>query len=400
MGFRNNLTGKSFGKLTVIGFDYSKNMWECTCSCGGHRFAKTKELTRGDVKSCGCLHRQKLSKDITGNRYGKLVAVRLDHRDEDGRAYWECRCDCGESVVVGIKILTVGNKTSCGHCIDKEMIGSRFGKLTVLSKDYIKNRKQYWKCKCDCGNIVSVPTGSLRSGNTKSCGCSHYNYEDLLGNKFNMLTPIKYVGASKWLCKCDCGNETVVASSDLKNNHICSCGCNNIAKSGSLCENEIRDFVYNYIDSSLVVLHDREVLDGHEIDIYIPSLSLGIEYNGSPYHASENGLYKNVGKYYHRDKFMLAKSKGVHLVSVFDLDYETNKVGVLSILHNLLSGEEDNIVPNSATIYTNNDYDCGSWLYRYNYVPIGQVEPEFFIYQGKYKVYRCGKTIWKRQGGV
>ena len=40
-------------------------------------------------------------------------------------------------------------------------------------------------------------------------------FDDKTGKKFNMLTVKKYLGSSKWLCKCDCGNECIVASALL-----------------------------------------------------------------------------------------------------------------------------------------------------------------------------------------
>lgn len=55
-------------------------------------------------------------------------------------------------------------------------------------------------------------------------------FEDLTGNRYGKLTVVKRVykdGERKthWLCKCDCGNETVVSSDNLKNGHTKSCGC-------------------------------------------------------------------------------------------------------------------------------------------------------------------------------
>ena len=51
------------------------------------------------------------------------------------------------------------------------MLNKRFGNLVVL-KEVDKSYNGYiYKCKCDCGNEVSVLGSSLRSGNTKSCGC-------------------------------------------------------------------------------------------------------------------------------------------------------------------------------------------------------------------------------------
>ena len=49
--------------------------------------------------------------------------------------------------------------------------------------------------------------------------------EDLSGKKYNKLYVIKYVGKSKWLCKCECGKNCIVIASKLKNGHTKSCGC-------------------------------------------------------------------------------------------------------------------------------------------------------------------------------
>lgn len=52
-------------------------------------------------------------------------------------------------------------------------------------------------------------------------------FKDISGQKFGRLTAIKYIGHSKWLCECDCGNVTKVYSGHLKNGHTKSCGCLN-----------------------------------------------------------------------------------------------------------------------------------------------------------------------------
>ena len=53
-----------------------------------------------------------------------------------------------------------------------DMIGKRFGKLTVIEESATRrNAKVYWICKCDCGNIISVRSIDLRNGHTLSCGC-------------------------------------------------------------------------------------------------------------------------------------------------------------------------------------------------------------------------------------
>lgn len=56
--------------------------------------------------------------------------------------------------------------------IIKDITGQRFGRLVVIK--YIgsnKEGKALWECKCDCGNIIKILGKSLRKGITKSCGC-------------------------------------------------------------------------------------------------------------------------------------------------------------------------------------------------------------------------------------
>ena len=53
----------------------------------------------------------------------------------------------------------------------ENLIGKKFGLLTVISQRESKNGKRMWECKCDCGTTVSISTDRLKSGHTKSCGC-------------------------------------------------------------------------------------------------------------------------------------------------------------------------------------------------------------------------------------
>ena len=55
----------------------------------------------------------------------------------------------------------------------EDLTGQKFNRLTVLERKYYEKEKRYfWTCRCDCGNIVEkVKTNNLKNGNTKSCGC-------------------------------------------------------------------------------------------------------------------------------------------------------------------------------------------------------------------------------------
>lgn len=52
----------------------------------------------------------------------------------------------------------------------EELTGKKFGRWTVLRRDYSKSQSAWW-CRCDCGTERGVFTSLLTSGNSKSCGC-------------------------------------------------------------------------------------------------------------------------------------------------------------------------------------------------------------------------------------
>jgi len=54
----------------------------------------------------------------------------------------------------------------------RDLTGQKFGHLTAMfATDKRVQGRVVWHCLCDCGNEIDVPSNSLVSGNTKSCGC-------------------------------------------------------------------------------------------------------------------------------------------------------------------------------------------------------------------------------------
>lgn len=58
----------------------------------------------------------------------------------------------------------------------KDITGQRFGRLVVVKRlENDKDNRAVWQCICDCGNVINVSGKHLRSGNTTSCGCKLHN---------------------------------------------------------------------------------------------------------------------------------------------------------------------------------------------------------------------------------
>jgi hypothetical protein len=52
------------------------------------------------------------------------------------------------------------------------LVGNKYGKLTVIAFAGVRNERTTWKCLCECGNEVIVYRNNLRpEGHTQSCGC-------------------------------------------------------------------------------------------------------------------------------------------------------------------------------------------------------------------------------------
>lgn len=187
--------------------------------------------------------------DLSGMRFGRLIVQERvqDRIQPSGQhcAMWQCVCDCGNTCVVSAPNLKSGHTQSCG-CLQKhrtsvahlaDLSGQTFGSVYVIERAGTYQSPDgasapLWLCQCSCGKYFIAHSGSLRSGATKSCGCSRRI--DLRGKQFGKLTVIApaddYVNAhgvaiTQWLCRCTCGTELVVRTRSLTSGNTQSCGC-------------------------------------------------------------------------------------------------------------------------------------------------------------------------------
>lgn len=256
---RENLVGRQFGRLTVLK-QTSKGSCLCRCECGNTITVQYSKLVNGNVKSCGCLQKKRRGRDITGMRSGKLVALEPTDEKRNGSIVWKCQCDCGKIVYQPAFKITGGVVKSCGCSRGekriKDLTGQRFGHLVALERLPEKYGNSYlWRCQCDCGNIVNVSASALISGNKNSCGClrterARDRINDITGKKFGRLTALEPTdkridGSVVWKCQCDCGQEIEVSCNNLVQGSVQSCGC-------LRTENEGPSKYMNYIDGTCV----------------------------------------------------------------------------------------------------------------------------------------------------
>ena len=120
------------------------------------------------------------------------------------------------------------------------LAGQKFNKLLALKPtDQRKGGCVVWECQCDCGNICYVSSRSLKSGNTKSCGCLNkekkierikkYNEEHsffqpgMVIEELTLLEPTTFRDGTNivWKCRCSCGKICYVNTNNLKIQKSC-----------------------------------------------------------------------------------------------------------------------------------------------------------------------------------
>lgn len=179
----------------------------------------------------------------------------------------------------------------------EDLSGKIFG--TLLVKEYIGSSK--WICECTkCGNTVYIYADWLKKNERLGRdGCKHAK-EIKIGDTFGYLTVVAksndYIkpksGAHEptWLCKCVCGRTKEILESNLKAFKSLSCG---------ICMTRVsipEKMIYYYLSKCFDDIQEQyrpDFLKGKEIDIYIPSLKVGIEYDGYRWHKD---VKKDINK--------------------------------------------------------------------------------------------------------
>jgi len=125
---RKDLTGKRFGRLTVLeyaGTKYNKDgknaraQWKCKCDCGNIRTVVSANLLLGRTKSCGCLcrdiNRELLKKNV--HKYLKKRKNYIQRLQDENKKLKEQIDFCEDALYQYIQIYGVERK--CSKYLDK-----------------------------------------------------------------------------------------------------------------------------------------------------------------------------------------------------------------------------------------------------------------------------------------
>ena len=104
-----------------------------------------------------------------------------------------------------------------------DITGQKFGRLTALRYSHTdaKSKKAVWECACDCGNTHYVTAKDLRSGNTKSCGCTKVERAKMLKYKDGRRSERLYGVWNTMMKRCYCTTSNTYRFYGAKGVKVC-----------------------------------------------------------------------------------------------------------------------------------------------------------------------------------
>lgn len=179
-----DITGKKFGRLTVIEFSHrrkDKIHYKCICDCGTEVKTRGANLKDGTTQSCGCLHKERTKKKNTTHGLSKTVEY---------RAYFAMKTRCYNQKDPGYKDWGGRGIKVCPEWLNdftvflKDM-GPRPSKQHSIER--INNDKGYCKVNCRWATIKE------QSRNRRSTNMVSYKGETLCIMDWAKKLDIKYV---------------------------------------------------------------------------------------------------------------------------------------------------------------------------------------------------------------
>ena len=313
--YKEAMLNKTFGFITVIDVYAhpvtNRAMCKYICKCGTIKEAEAKRIFSGKLLSCGCYKssyefKSKISQWFKNNpnkikerseKYSEWCKENPEKVKEKSEKYKQwCKDNPDKNIIRGDNISDIKKD-------------NRLNKLSLFSNDELS--------KIHPDDLKLVLNGSIKGNlllrvKCPNCGCYDYH-------RFDAIISLTNKTVSSQLCT----------------------NCYNAGKS------HYEDELYNYITSlgCTCLRNDRTILEGKELDLYIPDKKVAIEFNGSYWH---NETIKS--KYYHYDKFIECLNKGIRLISIYEYDYN-----IQSKCEKLLQIIKHAITNNTTRIYAR---DC------------------------------------------
>lgn len=384
-------------------FDYSKVIYvnskspvEIICKTHGSFFAKPNNLISNNSGCPVCSNCEKLTlekfieraKSAHGDKYdySKSVYKNIDTKilincKEHGD-FWQIPYDHLKGrgcIPCGIDKCATSNRRSLKAFIIQSI--KKHGAEYDYSRVIYKNAVTQIEIVCSIhGAFFQTPNGHLDSTGCPNCSTNALVSKEefinrsinLHGEKYEYQSVVFKNMNTKVFLTCKIHGDFLTLPKD----HIQKkSGCPKCAREATSSKQEIEVAEWLEAEGFEVIRNDREILNGFEIDIFIPSAAIGIEFHGAYWHHDDRLNHPRI----HETKALRAEKYGITLISVWDFDWITKKEFIKKmILHRLGKSEaekfnaRDGIIKTVSSKVASEFYDIthiqgAAWRAKENY---------------------------------
>lgn len=355
-----------------------KVLWDC--DCGRQRSIKFYDVVRGHTTTCGRCSMLS-TEHFRTTKFGSLKMISPNDFHLSSHEEVEWLCDCGQVTIRQVGLVTSGHTSSCGKCNLKTQeywALTEFGHLTMSKPETMSpgsNQEIEWKCRCG-GTLVSN-VYSVTSGRTVRCGLCRSKVTDWYTLNKNTLRSLKTPFQaseipSGWItalesvrthskpfrAKCGaCGSEYTPRWGNIVRGSSLTCGCVSNHVSGG--QREIANWLEN-LDLDVEIEHRIGI---YKYDLYIPSVSLLIEYHGLRWHSNPGSKHRDLIKYQN------AVENGYDFIAVFEDEWIFGRDKVKQLLKNrVLQSKVKSVRPSSCEIRSVSHQDVTPFYDKFHYI--------------------------------
>ena len=217
-----------------------------------------------------------------------------------------------------------------------EVHGERYDYSLV---DYLDTKTKVEIICKEHGSFLQTPNKHMQGRGCPSCGRERtieHNFltlDDFIkrarnvhGNRYDYSDSIYTSADSKMKIICEKHGKFL----QTPHNHLKGTNCPSCGASVSKPEIKLKDFIRSFYKGEIIT-NSKNIIPPMELDIYVPTLNLAIEFNGGYWH-SERFKDKN----YHLHKYNLCKEKGIRLVSIWEWEYLKDRDKIENFIKNLI----------------------------------------------------------------
>jgi hypothetical protein len=256
----------------------------------------------------------------------------------------------------------LSKKDFCNECKSDSYINEKLSKIKFDGFQYLEWKGEVVNIKCDnCSNIFKRKINAhIKLKNCPICKPNKDNKEIFIKksiethglNKYD-YSNVNYT-CSKDKVKLACKNGHQIEQK--ANNHLRGTGCPTCNRFNKK-ELSVLEFIKeNY--NGIIIRSDRSVLEGKELDIYLPDKNIAFEFNGLYWHSD---VYKD--KFYHLDKSKNCLKKGIQLINIWEDDWDNKTDIIKSIILNKI-GKSKKIFARKCVIRTPNNKEVRDFLIK------------------------------------